>query len=131
MRIRFIVLNHDANVAGFHQDLRLKKPKKNKWISFAIPDSIPLKEGIRVTAIRTYDHTTKSAIRTGLFNHGYGAGTLTTFDEGICILHKNLINHIVIEFKGKKIKGIYHLIKKTHQPKFKKQYYIMFKGRLK
>ena len=66
----------------------------------------------------------------GIIKDGYGAGKLSKWDDGKCVIHKYSPSHIIIEFKGKKIKGIYHLINTGvfNKKDFKKQQYILFKG---
>ncbi len=128
---RFIVVKHDAKKARLHYDLRFKMPKSKKWASFAVRKGVPTETGVKVLAIRTHDHDEKEALFLGTIKDGYGAGKLTKVDDGRCIIHKYHSSHIIIEFKGSKIKGIYHLINtgvfNKKQP-YKKQQYLLFKG---
>jgi len=129
---RFIVVEHDATKARLHWDLRFVMPKSKNWMSFAVRKGIPLKPGQKVLAVRTHDHTEKEALFLGTIPPGeYGAGRLKKWDDGQCIIHKFKPGHILIEFKGKKVKGFYHLISTGVMKKkdFKKQQYMLFKGK--
>lgn len=131
MRTQFIVHDHEALRAGKHQDLRIKI-ESNKWDSFAVPKGVPLKPGVRVLAIKTHSHSNKEAMFTGTIPKGeYGGGTLKEFDRGPCILEKYNPAHIAVTFKGKKIKGLYHLISTgvVDKKKYKQQQYLLFKSK--
>jgi len=91
---------------------------------------VPEKPGVKVLAVKTHDHDEKEALFLGTIKDGYGAGKLTKFDDGKCIIHKYKSSHIIVEFKGRKIKGIYHLINTGvfNKKDYKKQQYMLFKG---
>ncbi len=128
---KFIIHNHGAYRAGFHQDLRIKIAK-NKWASFAIPKSIPLFPGKKVLAIRTHDHTDKEALTVGTIEKGkYGAGKLSVFDEGSCIVVKFTSAHIKLALRGSIIAGIYHMISTgvVKRKEYKQQQYMLFKSK--
>lgn len=131
-RSKFIVVEHDAKKARLHWDLRFKMPKSKNWMSFAVRKGIPLKPGQKVLAVRTHDHTEKEALFLGVIKDGYGAGRLKKWDDGQVLIHKFKPGHILLEFKGRKVKGYYHLINtgvtKRNQ-KFKQQQYFLFKGK--
>lgn len=130
-RSHFVVIKHQAKRAGLHYDLRFKIPKSNLWASFAVRKGVPTKPGQKVLAVRTHDHDRKEALFTGEIKEGYGAGKLTKWDGGSCIIHKYGISHMVIEFKGSKVKGIYHLVSTGVIDKnYKKQTYMLFKGKI-
>jgi len=137
-RAKFIVVEHDAQRARLHWDLRFEDPdKRGIWMSFAVRKGVPLQPGKRVLAVRTHDHTAKEALFLGQIKTGYGAGRLKKWDDGFCIIHKFKPGHKVIEFKGRKVKGFYHLvstgvIKKSPSYKnqdYKNQSYMLFKGK--
>ena len=132
IRSKFIVVEHDAKKARLHWDLRFKMPKSKIWASFAIRKGIPLKPGLKVLAVRTHDHTEKEALFLGVIDDGYGAGKLKKWDDGQCIIHKYSPSHIAIEFKGRKVKGLYHLINTgvMDRKKYKRQQYMLFKGKI-
>lgn len=131
-KTQFIVHDHDAFRAGKHQDLRFKI-EPNKWDSFAVPRKVPLKLGIKVLAIKTHSHSNKEAMFVGEIPKGeYGSGKLKVFDQGICTIEKYTPAHIVIDFKGRKVKGIYHLVNigVTGKTRYKQQQYLLFKGKI-
>jgi len=127
---RFIVVKHDAKKARLHYDLRFVMPKSKIWASFAVRKGVPEKPGVKVLAVRTHDHDEKEALFLGTIKDGYGAGKLTKFDDGKCIIHKYKSSHIIVELKGKKFKGIYHLINTGvfNKKDYKKQQFMLFKG---
>ena len=127
---RFIVVKHDAKKARLHYDLRFVMPSSKLWASFAVRKGVPEKPGVKVLAVKTHDHDEKEALFLGTIKDGYGAGKLAKFDDGKCIIHKYKSSHIIIEFKGRKIKGIYHLINTGvfNKKDYKKQQYMLFKG---
>lgn len=130
---QFIVVKHDAKRRGIHYDLRFEIPKSNLWASFATPksvDEIPEKEGKRINLIRTHDHKKDEALFTGKIEDGYGAGTLTKYDSGKCEVIKYTNAHIVVDFKGNKIKGKYHFINTMvfSKDKKNKRIYRFFKS---
>jgi len=128
---KFIVVEHNAKKARLHWDLRFIMPKSKNWMSFAIRKGVPLEPGKKVLAVRTHDHTEEEALFLGTIKQGYGAGHLKKWDDGQCIIHKFGTGHILIEFKGRKVKGIYHLISTGVIDKdFKRQTYMLFKGKL-
>jgi hypothetical protein len=106
-------------------------PKSNNWMSFAVRKGIPTEPGKKVLAVRTHDHTEKEALFLGTIKSGYGAGTLKKWDSGSCIIHKFSPGHILIEFKGSKVKGFYHLISTgvMNKKDYKSQQYMLFKGK--
>ena len=127
---RFIVVKHDAKKARLHYDLRFVMPNSKIWASFAVRKGVPEKPGVKVLAVRTHDHDEKEALFLGTIKDGYGAGKLEKFDDGKCIIHKYKSSHMIVEFKGRKIKGIYHLINTGvfNKKDYKKQQYMLFKG---
>jgi len=127
---KFVVIEHHAIKARLHWDLRFKMEGSENWASFAVRKGIPLEPGSKVLAVKTNDHSTEEALFTGTIKDGYGAGKLTKWDDGACIIHKYSSSHIIIEFKGAKVKGLYHLISTGFIDKdYKSQTYMLFKGK--
>lgn len=127
----FVVTEHHAKKAGLHFDLRFEIPKSKMWASFAVRKGVPLSPGVKVLAVRTHDHKRDEALLTGTLKSGYGAGIFKEWDRGKCIIHKYSVSHISIEFKGKKLKGLYHLINIGVTDKnFKGLQYFLFKGKI-
>lgn len=129
---KFIVIEHSAKRAGKHYDIRFQIPKLNMWASFACRKEIPIKPGVKILAVRTHDHSQKEALFTGKIESGYGAGTLKKWDGGSCDIIKYSTSHISIDFKGSKLKGIYHFVNTGVIDKKSKggKSYILFKGRV-
>ncbi|MBT3282471.1 MAG: hypothetical protein HN374_05850 [Cryomorphaceae bacterium] len=129
---KFIVIEHDANRAGKHFDIRFQIPNSTSmWASFACRKDIPINTGTKILAIRTKDHTSKEALFTGKIESGYGAGTLKKWDGGNCNIEKYSNSHISIDFKGSKMKGIYHFVNtKVMNKKDKGESYMLFKGKI-
>lgn len=133
IKSKFIIVEHHATKARLHWDLRFRIPNSKNWISFAVRKGVPTQPGKRVLAVRTHDHSEQEALFLGKIPEGeYGAGVLKKWDDGDCIIHKFKPGHITVEFKGRKIKGIYHLVNTgvTNRKKFKKQQYMLFKGKI-
>ena len=130
---KFVVIKHDAKRARLHYDLRFVMPKSKIWASFAVRKGLPDKPGTKVLAVRTHDHTDEEALFIGTIKQGYGAGKLTKFDDGQCIIHKYTPSHIILELKGKKFKGIYHMISTGVMNKrdYKNRSYMLFKSKKK
>ena len=130
-RSEFVVTEHKAKRAGLHWDLRFEIPKSDMWASFAVRKGVPLNPGTKVLAVRTHDHKRDEALLTGKLDTGYGAGTFKEWDRGTCIIHRYTIAHMAIEFKGKKVKGLYHLVNTGVVDKnFKGEQYFLFKGKI-
>jgi DNA ligase D-like protein (predicted 3'-phosphoesterase) len=132
---RFVVMKHEAKRAGLHYDLRFKIPGSKKWASFAVRKGIPLEPGVKVLAIRTEDHTEYGALFTGVMASGYGKGVLTRWDFGYCDVEKYTTTHIVLNFRGNKVKGLYHLLNTKYtltnvSDSDKQQSYMLFKGKV-
>ncbi len=110
---KFILVEHNAEKAGKHNDLRFKKPDSTRWASFATKDKLPIDDNDKrkVLLIKTYTHTKEDALFTGKIQEGYGKGTIRKIDGDDCIIEKyDPANHIIINFQGKKLKGRYHII---------------------
>jgi DNA ligase D-like protein (predicted 3'-phosphoesterase) len=128
---KFVIMKHEAKRAGLHYDLRFKMPSSKLWASFAVRKGVPTSPGQKVLAVKTHDHTEKEALFTGEIKEGYGAGKLTKWDGGSCDIIKYKTGSMAIDFKGSKVKGIYHLISTGVIDKdYKKQTYMLFKGKI-
>jgi len=133
-KVRFVIHDHKADRAGYHQDMRFEDPNKsNHWHSFAVPKGVPLIPGKKVLAIKTHIHTKEQALFKGDIPAGeYGSGNLELFDQGIAQLNKFTSAHIIIVMQGQKVNGLYHLISlgNLNVDKFKQQDYILFKSKV-
>ena len=131
-RSKFIIVEHDAKKARLHWDVRFRMPKSKNWASFAVRKGVPLKPGEKVLAVRTHDHSEKEALFIGTIKTGYGAGRLKKWDSGTCTVQKFGPSHIIVDFKGRKVKGLYHFINTGVVKKslYKRKQYILFKGKI-
>ena len=129
---QFVIMEHAALRAGLHYDLRFEMPRSSKWASFAVRKGVPTQSGKKVMAVRTHDHTRKEALFTGKIPPGqYGGGTLKKWDSGTCKVLKFSDKAMTVDFKGSKIKGIYHFISTGVADKqFDKPTYFLFKGKM-
>ena len=134
-KVRFVIHDHKALRAGYHQDLRFEDPyNKKNWHSFAVPKGVPLQPNKRVLAIKTHIHTKKEALFKGDIPAGeYGGGNLELFDQGIAELQKFSSAHIILIMQGKKVNGLYHLISlgNVDEKEFKQQTYLLFKSKVR
>ncbi len=129
---RFVLMKHSARKAGLHYDLRFQIPGHKDWDSFAIRKGPPLKIGEKRMAVRTTWHSEEEAMFVGEIPKGqYGAGTLEIEDQGNCEVIKYKSNHIVVNFHGTKLNGIYHFISMASIGKSEKdKTYLFFKGKM-
>lgn len=130
---KFVLDQHDALKRGKHWDLRFQIPDSKNWASFSMNKFPPIEINERIYIVRTNDHSEEEALFTGNIPKGeYGAGKITRVDFGKCIIQKYTNAHIVIDFKGKKLKGIYHFINTAVFSKtrnYSKKVYAFFKGK--
>jgi len=104
----YAIQKHKAS--HLHYDLRLEEGGVLK--SWAIPKEPPLKEGIRRLAVQTEDHPRGYEDFEGIIPEGeYGAGTVEIWDRGTHVPVEALPGKRVIEICGKRLKGLYCLIK--------------------
>ena len=104
----FVIQKHKAT--HLHYDFRLEKGGVLK--SWAVPKVPPMEENIKRLAIQVEDHklgyeTFEGQIPKG----GYGAGKVEIWDKGYYVPLKFEPKEIIVELKGKKLKGTYCLIK--------------------
>ena len=121
---RFVIHDHYALKAGHHHDFRLEMDGVLK--SWAVPKGVPEEKGLRHLAIQTEDHPISYYDFEGIVPRGcYGAGKVKIFDKGEYELIERTEEKLVFKLKGKKIKGIYCLVKM----KGKENQYLIFKLR--
>lgn len=134
--INFVLDRHDALKRGLHYDLRFKIPDSKNWASFSMNQLPPTEPGKKIYIPRSNDHSESEALFLGHVPKGeYGAGEITREEQGNCEVIKYTKTHIVVNFKGKKLNGIYHLINTSVFSKQKANYYrnvyAFFKGKIK
>ncbi len=117
---RFVV--HDHYSRRHHHDLRLEMDGVLK--SWAVPKGAPTEEGVKRLAVQVDDHPLSYISFTGTIPEGsYGAGKVKIFDSGRYVLLERKPKEIVVEFKGRKLKGRYALVN------FKEKNWLFFKAK--
>lgn len=107
---KLIFVIHKHHASHLHYDLRLEKNGVLK--SWAVPKKPPKETGIKRLAIQVKDHPLDYANFQGEIAEGsYGAGLVEIWDKGYYIPLKFKTSEIIFELKGKKLKGIYCLIR--------------------
>lgn len=104
----FVIQKHKAT--HLHYDFRLEKGGVLK--SWAVPKEPPVEENVKRLAVQVEDHELGYANFEGQIPEGeYGAGTVEIWDKGYYVPLKFEPEEILVELKGKKMKGAYCLIK--------------------
>lgn len=103
----YVIQEHHAS--HLHWDLRLEHEGTLK--SWALPKEPPKVHGIKRLAVAVKDHELGYEKFEGKIENGYGAGTVKIWDSGTYSADKFDKGHIIINIDGKKLKGIYYLIK--------------------
>jgi DNA ligase D-like protein (predicted 3'-phosphoesterase) len=103
----FVIQHHLSKKE--HWDFRLEiKGKLKSWAITKIP---PRTKSVKRLAIQVPDHPLSYANFEGEIKEGYGKGTVKIWDKGTYELEDKNPTKIVFHLKGKKLKGIYVLIK--------------------
>lgn len=119
-----IFVVHDHQASHHHYDLRIEMNKVLK--SWAVPKKPPLKRGIKRLAIQVEDHPLDYADFEGTIPKGqYGAGKVKIWDKGTYELKHKDKKKIVLDFKGKKLKDEYVLVKTNYGSKPEKSWLFM------
>jgi DNA ligase D-like protein (predicted 3'-phosphoesterase) len=123
-KLIYVIQKHDAS--HLHYDFRLEMNGVLK--SWAIPKSPPLEAGIKRLAVAVPDHELGYERFEGVIPQGeYGAGTVKTWDRGYYEPVSVDEKRIVVNIKGKKLKGEYALIKLAPKPGEKDKNWLIFK----
>jgi len=117
----FVVQFHRAT--HDHYDLRLEMHGVLK--SWAIPKQPPRTKGIKRLAIQVEDHLLSYANFEGEIEEGYGKGTVKIWDKGTYKIEDQKPEKIVLDFKGKILKGKYVLVRTDYGNK--KNEWLFFK----
>ncbi|MCX8147561.1 MAG: 3'-phosphoesterase [Candidatus Woesearchaeota archaeon] len=104
----FVIQKHNAK--RLHWDFRLSMNGVLK--SWAVPKEPPKKSGEKRLAVQVEDHPLSYANFEGTIPKGmYGAGTVKIWDKGQYKLIEKTKDKLEFELKGKKLKGIYYLVR--------------------
>jgi DNA ligase D-like protein (predicted 3'-phosphoesterase) len=104
----FVVQEHHAT--HLHYDFRLAMDGALK--SWAVPKGVPEEPKIRHLAVQVEDHPLAYAGFEGSIPKGeYGAGQVTIWDSGPYQLLERDPDKIVVELRGKRLKGRYALVR--------------------
>jgi DNA ligase D-like protein (predicted 3'-phosphoesterase) len=104
----YVIQKHAAT--HLHYDLRLEMDGVLK--SWAIPKEPPSALGVRRLAVQVEDHPVEYANFEGTIPEGeYGAGTVEIWDRGTYKLIERKEDILIVEINGKKLKGIYVLLR--------------------
>ena len=118
----YLVQKHKAT--HLHYDLRLEMEGVLK--SWAVPKEIPTTKDVKRLAVETEDHPLQYASFEGEIPEGqYGAGTVEIWDRGSFTIVESSQNKIVVDIKGKKVKGRYCLIR--FKPKVNPKDWLFFR----
>lgn len=123
----FVIQRHKAT--HLHYDFRIEKDGALK--SWAIPKEPPREAGVKRLAVQVEDHRLGYEKFEGTIPEGmYGAGIVEIWDKGYYVPIKFQSNELIFELKGKKLNGVYCLIKlKSKLPKDKN--WLFFKKKNK
>lgn len=122
----FVIQKHRAT--HLHYDFRIEKDGVLK--SWAIPKEPPQEAGIKRLAVQVEDHALGYENFEGRILEGYGAGTVEIWDKGAYRPIKYETNEIIVDLKGKKMKGQYCLIKLKPKLKTDKNWLFFKKNQL-
>jgi len=110
-KLKFIIHEHHALRAGLHYDIRLEHDGVLKsWVSRKLPDLI-FDELKKIMLIPTPDHDLSWLKFKGIIDDGYGKGEVKVWDKGTYTLLRWTDKSIIVKFNGKKIRGIFVILK--------------------
>ena len=105
---RFVIQEHWAS--HHHFDFRLEM--EGVLRSWAVPKGLPEETGVKRLAVETEPHPLEYLNFEGQIPEGsYGAGRVEIYDQGKYVLKSQDSKAMSFELKGKKLKGLYHLVK--------------------
>lgn len=104
---RYVVHRHHAT--RLHWDVRLEM--RGILASWAVPQGPPLEGGKRRLAVHTEDHPIEYLDFHGVIPDGYGAGSMTIWDQGTYDLIKDSENEYKVAFHGERLEGEWVLVK--------------------
>ncbi len=118
----FVVQEHDAS--HLHFDFRLALDGVLK--SWAVPKGVPEEPKVRRLAVQVEDHPLEYATFEGSIPKGeYGGGTVKIWDDGEFSLKERTNDKIVVELRGRRLKGAYALVRFKGKEQSGKNWLIM------
>ena len=103
----YVIQEHHAK--RLHWDLRFEIDETLK--SWALPKNPPQKIGEKRLAVSVTDHPIEYALFDGEIPEGnYGAGKVKIWDKGTFELESKNSKKLIVNIKGKKLKGRYCLL---------------------
>jgi hypothetical protein len=132
VQTKYILHKHEADRAGLHFDLRIKRLDKNTVISFALPKAEVPSGTKKVLLVTNFDHNfIWTSIKTITIPKGiYGAGEISTLQKGSMEIYKwDDKNNITFSCKGDYLNGIYHIIRANFKDSDKDNQYLFFKAK--
>ncbi|HLD78085.1 MAG TPA: DNA polymerase ligase N-terminal domain-containing protein [archaeon] len=115
----YVVQKHAAT--RLHWDLRLEFAGVLR--SWAVTKEPKMDTTIRRLAIATENHPLEYGSFSGIISEGYGAGTVEIWDNGTFETIKDEKGKIIVDIKGKKLRGRFALIKTA----FSQRSWLFFK----
>ena len=104
--LRYVVHRHHAS--HLHWDVRLEM--HGILASWAVPHGPPLEPGKKRLAVHTEDHPIEYLTFHGVIPDGYGAGTMTIWDEGTYQLILAKPKEYKVKFNGRRLTGEYVIV---------------------
>ncbi len=104
--LRYVVHRHHAS--HLHWDVRLEM--HGILASWAVPHGPPLEAGKKRLAVHTEDHPIEYLTFHGVIPDGYGAGTMTIWDEGTYELILAKPKEYKVKFSGRRLTGEYVIV---------------------
>ena len=125
---------HEHHATRLHYDVRLEMD--GALASWAVPKGPSYDTGVKRLAIQTEDHPLEYGKFEGRIPDGeYGAGDSLIWDNGTCesvppgeLSQQRKKGHLLIAFKGQKLKGQWHLVR-THGGAAGKDQWLMLKAK--
>lgn len=132
---QYILVEHDAKIAGKHIDLRISIPNRSMLASFAIPKgNIPQVPGTKVLMIRTHNHGRYHLYidNMDIPDGEYGAGTIKKLEKGNVEVIGWSDKYITLQFRNSSYfaSGRYLMVKfkgKQKRDKGQQDLWIMMK----
>ena len=119
--MNYVIQKHSAR--KLHYDLRFEIDGVLR--SFALPKSPPRIAGLKRLAIAVEDHALEYVDFEGDIESGYGKGKVEIYDRGTYELLEQRKNKLVVNLIGRKLKGVYCLIRLQNYKKDK--HWLFFK----